>query len=78
MSKFCNEDAVNSIGNRYDLILVASQRARELSRGDLPLVEKPSKSHITTAMMEIESGYVDRTYLYKIQDRKSRSHHRKY
>lgn len=77
MSRLSSELAVEKIGNRYDLILVASRRARELGRGDMPKVTA-GKSHISTALLEIEAGAVDRSYLYKSQDLQSRSHHRKY
>ena len=77
MSRLSSELAVERIGNRYDLILVASRRARELSRGDMPTVD-PGRSNISTALLEIESGTIDRSYLYKNQDLVARSHHRKY
>jgi DNA-directed RNA polymerase subunit omega len=77
MSRLSSELAVERIGNRYDLILVASRRARELSRGDMPRVD-PGASNISTALREIEAGAVDRSYLYKKQDLSTSSHHRKY
>lgn len=77
MSRLSSELAVERIGNRYDLILVASRRARELSRGDRPRVD-PGRSNISTALLEIEAGAVDRSYLYKPQDLSTQSHHRKY
>ena len=78
MSRLSSELAVERIGNRYDLILVASRRARELSRGDRPRVSDETTGHISTALREIEQGFVDRSYLYKPQDLAVRSHHRKY
>jgi DNA-directed RNA polymerase subunit omega len=77
MSRLSSELAVERIGNRYDLILVASRRARELSRGDMPRVD-PGRSNISTALLEIEQGVIDRSYLYKNQDLSTTSHHRKY
>jgi len=65
------------IGNRYEMVLIAARRARELARGDAPKVTKVS-SHAVTALREIEQGHVDRSWLYKPQDVVSRSHHRKY
>jgi DNA-directed RNA polymerase subunit omega len=78
MSRLSSELAVERIGNRYDLILVASRRARELSRGDLPRVSGESTGYISTALREIEAGVVDRKYLYKPQDFYKQSHHRNY
>ena len=77
MSRLSSELAVERIGNRYDLILVASRRARELSRGDRPRVE-PGRSNISTALLEIEAGVVDRSYLFKKQDLSTNSHHRRF
>ncbi|WP_353479879.1 DNA-directed RNA polymerase subunit omega [Haliscomenobacter sp.] len=77
MARITSDVAVAAIGNRYEMILVAARRARELSRGDMPRVTKVS-SHVVTALREIEQGFVDRSWLYKPQDIVSKSHHRKY
>jgi len=59
--------AVEQIGNRFDLVLVASQRARELKNGSLPRVAEPGKTFISTALREIEEGkYTYKDYLNKI------------
>ena len=62
-----NEAAVSMIGNRYNLVLVAARRARELSRGDTALV-RSQHSPMVTALLEIEAGQVGIDYLYKSQD----------
>jgi len=77
MARITSDAAVTAIGNRYEMILVAARRARELGRGDMPRVSKVS-SHAVTALREIEQGFVDRSWLYKPQDIASKSHHRKY
>ena len=77
MARITSQAAVAMIGNRYEMVLVAARRARELARGDAPKVTKVS-SHAVTALREIEQGHVDRSWLYKPQDVVSRSHHRKY
>lgn len=77
MARITSQAAVAMIGNRYEMVLIAARRARELARGDAPLVTKVS-SHAVTALREIEQGHVDRSWLYKPQDIVSRSHHRKY
>jgi DNA-directed RNA polymerase omega subunit len=59
-----SEAAVTAVGNRYDLVLIASRRCRELARGDMPRV--PSKhGHVLTTLKEIEHGKVGREYLFK-------------
>lgn len=59
-----SQDAVEAVGNRYDLILIAAQRVRELNAGHAP---KVSSKHgkILTALKEIEFGTVGREYLLK-------------
>ena len=77
MARITSQAAVQMIGNRYEMVLVAARRARELARGDMPKVTKVS-SNVVTALREIEQGHVDRSWLYKRQDVVSKSHHRKY
>jgi DNA-directed RNA polymerase subunit omega len=77
MARITSQAAVAMIGNRYEMVLIAARRARELARGDAPKVTKVT-SHAVTALREIEQGHVDRSWLYKPQDVVSRSHHRKY
>jgi DNA-directed RNA polymerase subunit omega len=60
-----SEDAVNKIGNRYELVLIATIRARELKRGYKPFVIGDNKN-IVTALEEIEQGKIGREYLNKI------------
>ena len=77
MARLTSQDAVAMIGNRYELVLIAARRARELARGDRPKVTKVT-GHLVTALREIEQGFVDRSWLYKPQDISNKSHHRKY
>jgi len=69
MARITSQAAVEQVGNRYDLILIASLRARELKKGHLPLVNKKG-GHNVTALREIEEGHVGREYLAKLQKKK--------
>lgn len=62
-----SSEAVTAIGNRYDLILIASRRVRELNRGDMPKL-KCRRGTTLTALKEIEFGKVGKSYLYKELD----------
>lgn len=65
-ARYTSEDAVNMVGNRFDLVLIASQRVRELKRGHRStLVTKAGP--IVTALQEIEQGLVGRDYLKRIR-----------
>ena len=59
-----SEAAVAAIGNRYQLVLVAARRMRELGRGDMPKIVTRN-GHAVTAMLEIEQGHVGFDYLVK-------------
>jgi DNA-directed RNA polymerase subunit omega len=65
-AKFSSEKAVNEIGNRYDLILVASQRVRELRKGHQPKI-RTKNGPVVTALTEIEEGHVGRDHLRRIK-----------
>ncbi len=59
MARVTVEDAVEKIGNRFDLILVAARRARQLAtQGKEPLVEAGQDKATVTALREIEAGLI--------------------
>ena len=62
-----SEHAVAALGNRYDLVLVASQRARELRRGHAPKIVTKYGAMVT-AILEIEEGHVGNDYLHRISN----------
>lgn len=67
MQGISSETAVAAVGNRYNLVLIASRRARELSRGDLPKLTT-RRGHVVTALREIEEGLIGRDYLHRELD----------
>jgi DNA-directed RNA polymerase subunit omega len=73
-----SEHAVEALGNRYDLVLVASQRARELRRGHAPKIVTKYGPMITS-ILEIEEGLVGNEYLLKetSEDRHHQKHQRR-
>ncbi|AOT06976.1 MULTISPECIES: DNA-directed RNA polymerase subunit omega [Pseudoalteromonas] len=59
MARVTVEDAVDKIGNRFDLILVAARRARQISVGGKdPMVEAENDKPTVIALREIEEGLV--------------------
>ena len=66
MARITSQKAVEAIGNRYDLVLIASQRARELKRGAMPKVASKNAT-IVTALREIEEGFIGIDYLKRIK-----------
>jgi len=57
---------VESVGNRFDLVLIAAARVRELRRGYTKQVTGLNSPTIT-ALQEIETGLVGREYLKRIR-----------
>jgi DNA-directed RNA polymerase subunit omega len=60
------DKCVENIGNRFDLVLAASIRVRELTRGSRKLVDSNS-GNVITALKEIEEGKINRDILRKIR-----------
>lgn len=59
MARVTVEDAVDKIGNRFDLVLVAARRARQLAtEGKDPKVDMGNDKATVTALREIEQGLV--------------------
>ena len=66
MARITSEKAALAVENRFDLVLIASQRARELKRGALPKLASKNGT-VVTALREIEEGYIGRDYLKRIK-----------
>ena len=64
MARLTSERAAAAVGNKYDLVLIAARRARELKRGWRPLVQCDNDV-LVTALREIEEGKIGRDYLLK-------------
>jgi DNA-directed RNA polymerase subunit omega len=67
MARLASQKAVEAVGNRYDLVLIASARVRELRRGDAPKVQTKN-GPVVTSLREVEAGVVGRDYLKKVRD----------
>ncbi|AXQ13848.1 MULTISPECIES: DNA-directed RNA polymerase subunit omega [Shewanella] len=60
MARVTVEDAVKQIGNRFDMIMVAARRARQIAvQGKDPLVEEQNDKPTVIALREIEQGLVN-------------------
>jgi len=59
MARVTVEDAVNKIGNRFDMILIAARRARQIAvQGKDPMVDEENDKPTVIALREIELGLV--------------------
>jgi DNA-directed RNA polymerase subunit omega len=52
--------------NRFDIVLAASERVRELKRGHMPLIPTTNTPAVT-AVNEIEQGKIGTEYLLKVK-----------
>ena len=66
MARITSQKATEAYGNKFELVLAASQRAREIKNGSTPRVES-NNGPIITALKEIEEGkYTQKDFLSKL------------
>lgn len=58
MARVTVEDCLDNVENRFALVMVAAQRARQLVGGDAPMVEAPKNKDLVKALREIAAGKV--------------------
>ncbi|MBX2847837.1 MAG: DNA-directed RNA polymerase subunit omega [Acidiferrobacterales bacterium] len=63
MARVTVEDCLNNVDNRFQLVLVATKRARQLSLGAQALVEEENDKPTVLALREIAEGLVTRDIL---------------
>jgi DNA-directed RNA polymerase subunit omega len=61
MARITVEDCLEHVGNRFELVLVAARRTKQLLKGARPLVESDNKE-VVTALREIAAGEVTLEY----------------
>jgi DNA-directed RNA polymerase subunit omega len=57
MSRITVEDCLQKINNRFELVMLASKRARQLFKGAKPLIEADNRE-VVVALREIAEGKV--------------------
>jgi DNA-directed RNA polymerase subunit omega len=67
MARITVEDCLEKVANRFELVMVASRRARQLQTGGKdPLVAEDNDKPTVVALREIAAGLVDRSILNEI------------
>ena len=67
MARVTVEDAVDAIGNRFDLIMVAAKRARQIATGGKdPMVDWDNDKPTVVALREIEEKLVTKDNIDKL------------
>ena len=65
MARITVEDCMKTIPNRFELVLAATYRARQLVQGLSPRVESRDKATVV-ALREVAAGVTDRDMLTKV------------
>lgn len=63
MARLTVEDCLDNVENRFELVLVAAKRARQLSMGAEPLVEIDNDKPTVLALREISENKIDSSVL---------------
>jgi DNA-directed RNA polymerase subunit omega len=59
MARITVEDCLNRIDNRFEMVLTATKRARQVANGAEPLVEEENDKPTVIALREIADGLID-------------------
>ncbi len=75
MARITVEDCIERIGNRFELVLLATKRARQITRGATPLVEIENDKPTVLALREIATGKIDSAILNEITQKAVEEEH---
>ncbi len=59
MARITVEDCLENIDNRFELVLTATKRARQIAHGAEPLVAEENDKPTVIALREIAEGLID-------------------
>lgn len=59
MARVTIEDCINVVQNRFELVLLAAQRARDISAGQDPLVSRDNDKNAVVALREIAEEHLE-------------------
>jgi DNA-directed RNA polymerase subunit omega len=57
MSRITVEDCLQKVNNRFELVMLASKRARQLFKGAKPLIDSDNRE-VVVALREVADGKV--------------------
>ena len=73
MARYTSQKAAQQIGNQFELVLAAAQRARELKSGDRARIQT-TNGPVVTALREIEEGKYTREEWFESIPKRKRTH----
>lgn len=62
MARVTVEDSLSKVSNRFELVLLASKRARDISMGAEAFVPEEKDKPTVIALREIADGFIDNDY----------------
>lgn len=66
MARVTVDDCLEHVANRFELVMVATKRARQIAvRGDQPMVEWENDKPTVVALREIAEGFITADILDK-------------
>ncbi|MEO8011509.1 MAG: DNA-directed RNA polymerase subunit omega, partial [Dokdonella sp.] len=71
MARITVEDCLEVVDNRFELVLMATKRARQLAKGADPAIESHNDKPTVVSLREIAARKVDQSMIEEI-DRQSR------
>ena len=67
MARITVEDCLDNINNIFEMVLVASKRARRIAHGADPLVERENDKPTVIALREIAEGHITPAILEEVE-----------
>ena len=67
MARITVEDCLENIDNIFEMVLVASKRARRIAHGSEPLVELENDKPTVIALREIAEGHITPAILEEVE-----------
>jgi DNA-directed RNA polymerase subunit omega len=63
MARITVEDCIEKVNNRFELVLLATKRARQIARGAPALLPEENDKPTVLALREIAEGFVDDAFM---------------
>ena len=64
MARITVEDCISQVNNRFELVLLATKRARQIARGATPMIEEENDKPTVIALREIAEGHVTNEFMH--------------
>ena len=68
MARITVEDCIEKVPNRFELVLIATKRARQIWRGAAPMVDEDNDKSTVVALREVAAGHVDASILDEVPE----------